>query len=90
MREPREYESPLCAQSGGDFWFPETGQGTTAETVCARSICNQCSHKVECAEWGLRKERHGIWGGLTSYDRKIIRKELKISLNEPRWDEGIA
>ena len=23
MREPREYENPLCAEIGGDFWFPD-------------------------------------------------------------------
>jgi hypothetical protein len=27
MREPSEYEAPLCASVGGDFWFPEKVAG---------------------------------------------------------------
>lgn len=78
MREPREYENPLCAQSGGDFWFPEAGHGTASEVLYARSICNNCEHQTECAEWAIHNERYGIWGGLTELDRKRIRKRLNI------------
>ena len=80
MREPREFEDPLCAQSGGDFWFPEPGQGTKPETYFARSICGKCIHKAECAEWGIHNERYGIWGGLTEAHRKQIRKQRRIVL----------
>ena len=80
MREPREFEDPLCAQSGGDFWFPEPGQGITAETVYARSICGQCIHKDECAEWGIHNEHYGIWGGLTESHRKQIRRQRRIEV----------
>jgi WhiB family redox-sensing transcriptional regulator len=78
MREPREFEDPLCAQSGGDFWFPEPGQGTKPETYFARSICGKCIHQAECAEWGIHNERYGIWGGLTEAHRKQIRKQRRI------------
>ena len=84
MREPREYENPLCAQSGGDFWFPEAGHGTASEVLYARSICNNCQHQAECAEWGIHNERHGIWGGLTEWDRGSIRKKLNIVLPRER------
>ena len=80
MREPREFEDPLCAQSGGDFWFPEPGQGITQETNYARSICDKCVHKVECAEWGIYNEHYGIWGGLTEAHRKQVRRKLKIQV----------
>lgn len=79
MREPREYESPLCAQTGaGDYWFPEPGQGAIAETILARSICHQCVHKTECAEWGIKYEHHGIWGGLTERERKQVRRQRRL------------
>lgn len=80
MREPRQYENPLCAQSGGDFWFPEVGYGTSAETVYARSICNNCEHQSECAEWGIHNEDFGIWGGLTEWDRKAVRRQLGLTV----------
>ena len=58
MREPRFYENPSCAQVGGDFWFPEKADGSmnTVEMVMAKSICQSCPHKVECVEWGIKKE----------------------------------
>ena len=91
MREPRNYEAPLCAQVGdGDFWFPEVGYGTSYETVVARSICGKCVHQAECAEWGIRYERHGIWGGLTELDRTIIRKKRNIILQEGNNAEAVA
>ena len=82
MREPREYENPLCAQSGGDFWFPEPGLGSTQEAVHARNICNSCVHQTECAEWGIYNERYGIWGGLSDFQRKQIRRQRNIVLRQ--------
>ena len=82
MREPRFYENPACATVGGDFWFPEKADGTSnsVEMVMAKSICNRCPHRIECAEWGIEKERFGIWGGLTERARQLIRKEKNITL----------
>ncbi len=75
MREPREFEDPLCAQTGGDFWFPEKGDSRSYEIIYARNICNNCIHQSECAEWGIHNERYGIWGGLTEWDRKQLRRK---------------
>ena len=84
MREPRFYENPSCAEIGGDFWFPEKADGlmNTVEMVMAKSICRTCPHKAECAEWGINKEVHGIWGGLAPREREYIRRDNKIKLRE--------
>lgn len=88
MREPRFYESPACATVGGDFWFPEKSDGTSnsIEMVMAKSICNLCPHRIECAEWGIENEYYGIWGGLTERQRQSIRRQRNISLK----GEGVA
>jgi WhiB family redox-sensing transcriptional regulator len=83
MREPREYEAPLCAQIGGDLWFPEQG-GDTRSVPVAMRICNQCVHRLECAEWGINYEKHGIWGGLNPRQRQRIRTKRNIRLPEER------
>jgi len=82
MREPRFYENPSCAEVGGDFWFPEKADGSmnTVEMVMAKSICRTCPHKAECAEWGINKETHGIWGGMTEKERRPLRRALKITI----------
>lgn len=84
LRRPSEFESPLCAEIGGDFWFPEKEKGAVSqvEAKFAKSICRSCIHKTECAEWGIRKEVHGIWGGLVDSDRRIIRRQRRIRLIE--------
>jgi len=85
MREPRFYENPSCAGVGGDFWFPEksgNGLSRTIEMDVALSICHQCPHKQECAEWGIQKEAYGIWGGLLPKERQHIRRQLNIVLRE--------
>ena len=77
MREPRNYEAPLCAQVDGDLWFPNNG-GDTRNIHFAKRICSECTHRLECAEWGIYNERHGIWGGLTSRERESIRARRGI------------
>ena len=85
MREPREYETPLCAEIGGDFWFPERespdGQ-KLLDPSFAKSICRSCIHKTECAEWGIKNERYGIWGGLTEYERTLLRNRKNIKVRD--------
>lgn len=84
MREPRFYEDPSCASVGGDFWFPEKSDGSSnsVEMLLAKSICGRCPHKVECAEWGVKKEHFGIWGGTTEKERRVLRRQLNITLKE--------
>jgi len=82
MREPRFYEEPSCADVGGDFWFPELENGYlySKEMEMAKAICLGCPHQAECAEWGIQKEIHGIWGGLSAKTRSNIRTQRNIKL----------
>ena len=79
MREPREYEAPLCAQVGGELWFPDKGGDVTGVSKALR-ICHQCIHRLECAEWGIHNETQGIWGGLTAQQRRVIRRKRNIKV----------
>jgi hypothetical protein len=85
VREPREYENPLCAEIGGDFWFPERDNPENRKLLdpsYAKSICRSCTHKTECAQWGIKNERFGIWGGLTEYERTLLRTRSKIRVKD--------
>jgi hypothetical protein len=88
MREPRNYEAPLCAEVDGDAWFPENGANGSSVNI-ARVVCQRCTHRLECAEWGINYEKFGIWGGLTARQRVLIRRQRNIKLPERRW-EGCA
>ena len=73
MRGPWEFEEPLCAEVGQHFFFPDK-EDNPVDSKYAKSICNQCTHKIECAEWAIETvEEHGIWGGLNPRNRMAIR-----------------
>jgi len=82
VRDPGLYENPACASVGGDFWFPERASDSV-DIAVAKSICGRCPHREECAEWGINKERFGIWGGLSENIRTRIRRERNITIKEP-------
>lgn len=60
----------LCAGAGLDLFFPD---GT--DTQRAKSFCNVCPVWAECLAYAIdREEAHGVWGGLTSAERKRLRQ----------------
>lgn len=62
----------ICAQVGGDTWFPERG-GSTKE---AKRVCHGCSVKDECLEWALTNdERFGVWGGVSERERRALKHQ---------------
>lgn len=79
MRVPWNYENPSCAEVGTEFFYPE-GDNDMVHIKAAVSICKSCPHLAECAEWGIKNERFGTWGGITALKRKKIRSIRKIVL----------
>lgn len=68
---PDWYADALCAQIGGDEWFPEKG-GTTHH---AKKVCLACPVREQCLEYALdREEDHGIWGATPPRDRRKLKK----------------
>lgn len=66
---PEWWDRGLCSQTDPDAFFPEKGRPTRD----AKRICNRCEVKAECLEYALaRKERFGIWGGLSERQRKTL------------------
>lgn len=71
----------LCAQVGGDEWFPdgENGPDVAAMYERARRVCRRCEIKTQCAEWALiNDEKHGMWGGLSPKERQGLRRQRKL------------
>ena len=66
-------EQALCAQTGGDFFFPEPGSSVRE----AKRICGRCEVKAECLEYALgHDERFGIWGGLSERERRNLKRRI--------------
>jgi WhiB family redox-sensing transcriptional regulator len=64
-------EEALCAQTGGDFFFPEPGSSVRE----AKRICGLCPIRSACLEFALsHDERFGVWGGLSEKERLALRR----------------
>jgi WhiB family redox-sensing transcriptional regulator len=64
-------EQALCAQTGGDFFFPEPGSSVRE----AKRICGLCESRAACLSYALdNDERFGVWGGLSEKERMQLRR----------------
>lgn len=63
----------LCTQVDPEVFFPEKGQNSPA----AHRICEQCDVQTQCLTEALEtNEKHGIWGGKSEHQRRILRRRL--------------
>ena len=70
---PEWTKEALCPEVDPVIFFPNKGE----RTVDAKNICKACNVKTQCLEYSLtNNERFGIWGGLTEFDRKKLRRRL--------------
>lgn len=68
-RPPEWMKKAVCIEVGGDMWFPEDGEhGTPMKT-----LCKTCPVRSECLDYALKNdEAWGIWGGLSTWERKQL------------------
>lgn len=68
----------ICAQVDGDLWYPDRGDRAGANT--AKQLCHTCPIQRRCAEVAIATgEPHGIWGGLTARERRLIAQRQEVA-----------
>lgn len=77
----------LCREIGVELFYPEEkeygARGNGGETYTfARTICSACTVRIQCLEWALHHEDHGMWGGTSPTERRVIRRKRNIRLQE--------
>jgi WhiB family redox-sensing transcriptional regulator len=72
----------ICAQIGGDIFFPESPAEVSASKRYLEPICGECEFKVLCLEYALTHNVDGIWAGTTVRQRQDMRTKLKIRIKE--------
>ena len=66
-------EDAACAETDPDAFFPEMGK--SAEP--AKSVCARCPVVAECLKAAVEgNEEFGVWGGLTTSERRPLRAEF--------------
>jgi WhiB family redox-sensing transcriptional regulator len=79
--KPPYFESASCREVGGDFFFVDETTNEYISLDLAKSVCKGCLHMQECLEWAVKHENDGIWGGTTPAQRRMMRRELGITLH---------
>lgn len=72
----RERGEGACTQHDPELWF---APGGSLDAAIARRIClEDCLVRETCLAYALeRRERHGIWGGLTERERRRLAREQR-------------
>lgn len=64
-----------CTAPGAPSMFPSEGDKHGIDL--AKDVCDECSVVVECLFTALaRGEQWGIWGGMTTDERKTYRRKM--------------
>jgi hypothetical protein len=85
---PRFTGSEPCLSTDPEAFFPADNMvGEVAKIL--RRVCEPCELKAECAQWAIRHEAHGFWGGMTPSDRQRYRKKYGVPFEAPVWPYGL-
>jgi WhiB family redox-sensing transcriptional regulator len=77
--------SALCRQSDSEAWFPEQGQSSRP----AVRICVRCPLMRPCLRRALiDQEDFGVWGGLTTPQRRSLLKALAARLGDQQLEDS--
>lgn len=84
MRTAAWEEDALCAQVGGQLFFPEAHE----EISSAREVCRRCPVTRECLDLALEMERgssralrFGVWGGKSPRQRVALDRTARIDVS---------
>ena len=82
---PRFDETRKCAGVGVEvFYYAESDNRKSSYMAKmeekARNICGGCPLIEPCADYAIKYERWGFWGGLPAAARELIRKKAGIKI----------
>jgi hypothetical protein len=67
-----ELEGGACQETDPDVFYPEKGENNHVPQ--AKATCRGCEIREQCLETSLANdERFGIWGGLSTRERDLLR-----------------
>lgn len=76
-----------CREIAVELFFPPAEQ----ESEVAKSVCSDCTVRQPCLEFALAEgERFGIWGGLTSQERRSLAAKRRKARLAPTAAEAFG
>lgn len=89
-------EIPPCTNFP-DLFYGDRGESGFNDIRAAKKLCGTCPIQLQCAQYAIEaNEEFGVWGGLSTLDRKNLRKRygsfseaaqaLELRYKKPRRD----
>ena len=69
LARPGWHADALCREYPTLPWIPDRGQSLRE----MRAVCHRCSIRAECLVAGIDGDEHGIWGGTSGRERRLLR-----------------
>lgn len=81
-----------CRDLDTTLFFPIGVTGpAAAQTAVAKSICADCTVRVECLDFAVTtNQEFGVWGGLTEDERRVVRRRWRAGQRRHRQAEAEA
>jgi WhiB family redox-sensing transcriptional regulator len=75
--DTRWQERANCRGLDTTQFFPQRGE----DTRHAKEVCRRCTVRTECLAAALdRRERFGVWGGLSERERRALRRARRAGI----------
>jgi hypothetical protein len=64
-----------CTQADPELFFPTAvaGPALASQEAAAKAVCRRCPVLAQCLRWAVAQLPHGVAGGLTENERRLLR-----------------
>ena len=77
-------EQAVCQGMDTETFFTMSNKGI----IDAKRVCTACPVVDQCLDWALRHEFWGVWGGMSSNERRYERRRRRIPMHAPEVTRG--
>jgi hypothetical protein len=88
VKYPKYTGNEPCAGLNIDyFYMTDEDNRDISKVNYSKKICRGCPLIVECFDWAIHHEAHGVWGGTTEFERRAIRRANNITMTDPVYTD---
>lgn len=81
-----DFAKANCIGTDTESFYPEDSSSVMRT---ASRVCQNCEIINECAEYAIKHEAHGVWGGMLPTHRREYRKKHNIVLEQIDWSDHV-
>ena len=84
------WRSAACREADPELFFPVAAHGPAKEEIAlAKAVCATCGVRRQCLQYALATHQlHGVWGGTTEEERKLLRRQRERQQREREHRES--